>query len=246
MIDVILTAAGVVLLLFICVLLSDWISLGFFRVRHADEFSSDALPLREAADGGHAEAARNYVERQQGESCGGYAAAYVLRHFGMDVTGEEVYAGMIKVWKGRVWVREVRRQLEKRGFKTKYWRGTPETLRRELDKGDPVILLLNTAESALTLHFAAATGYDEGHFFLADSAKPVISYSPRRMTPLPGGRLPEGIRVNGPFNRVVTEEELLKTWDTGSILMPFHRFTYVTVENGDQRREHIPGGRKTE
>ena len=226
-----LTAAGTVLLLFICILLADFISLGFFRVRRAGDLSPDAGLSREGVGRGPFDAPRNYVERQEGESCGGYAAAYVLRHFGQDVSGACVYEGMRKVWKGRVWVREVRRQLEKRGLKTGYWRGTPETLRRELDKGAPVILLLNTSESALTLHFAAAAGYGEGVFYLADSARPVMTYSPRRMPPVPGGKLPAGTCLNGPFNRIVTEEELLKIWDTGSVFMPFHRFTYITAEH---------------
>lgn len=202
------------LLVFAAVMIADLISLGFFRVRKPGDFDAgDAPGVPGAPVRALKKPIKNRVERQHGESCGGYASAYVLRHFGVEVTGEEVYSGMFKVWKGRVWVREVRRQLAKKGLATRYWRGDPDILRRELDKGDPVILVLNTSSSSLTLHFAVAVGYDGDEFFLADSAKPV--------------------RAPGPFNRIVSESELLEIWDTGSLLMPFHKFTYITAEPAD-------------
>ena len=243
MIHILLKAAGAILLLFIAVLLSDWIALGFFRVRRKGVVSAHApaedAPAEGALERGPSEGRTlrrgNFMERQKGESCGGYSAAYVLRHFGFDVTGDEVYSGMTKVWKGRVWVREVRKQLARHGLKTGYWRGDPEILRRELDKGDPVILVVNTTVSALTLHFVAAAGYGDGVFFIADSAKPVVNYGRRNLPPVLAGKaqageLPPGVCINGPFNRVVTEKELLDLWDTGSVFMPFHRFTYITAE----------------
>ena len=75
----------------------------------------------------------NYTERQAGESCGGYAAAYVMRHFGIEQSGREIYARMKKVFRGYVQVREVRRQLQQEGLASEYCRGDLDVLRRFLD-----------------------------------------------------------------------------------------------------------------
>lgn len=43
----------------------------------------------------------NYVQFQDGLDCGGYATAYVLRHLGEDIQGDELYSNMAyKVGRG--------------------------------------------------------------------------------------------------------------------------------------------------
>ena len=186
----------------------------------------------------------NYVERQAGESCGGYAAAYLMRHFGIERSGRDIYARMKKVFRGYVQVREVRRQLELEGLTTEYCRGDLDVLREELDQGDPVILLVRPRQKSPDMHYLVAAGYGRRTFFLADSARGTDAKTKETLdltsgTAEPGAAGPGKVSVGTagkedrwqdvPFNRVTSEEALLSIWDTGWFLMPLHRFTYIKV-----------------
>ena len=175
----------------------------------------------------------NYTERQAGESCGGYAAAYVMRHFGIEQSGREIYARMKKVFRGYVQVREVRRQLQQEGLASEYCRGDLDVLREELDRGDPVILLVRARLKSHDMHFVVAAGYGRRTFFLADSArgtdlkaKEILQPEGEGVTPTTGKR---DRWQDVPFNRVISDESLLEIWNTAWFLLPLHKFTYIRV-----------------
>ena len=156
------------------------------------------------------------LERQDGPSCAGYAAAYVLRALGIEDRGEAAYEAMNKVYGGNVRVTELRRYLALRGVETEYVRGDVTTLREDLMAGNPIILLVRTSKGAGGLHFLVAVGFDEEYIYLVDSARPQI----------PGNQI---------YNRKLRDKDLLRIWDTRSLYMPFYRETYIVpIWQGDQ------------
>ena len=110
---------------------------------------------------------KNYVQFQRERDCGGYAAAYVLRHFGEKTEGAELYSEMsYKVGKG-VSLRGVRKAFKERGYKAISYTGTIDTMKQRLRKGVPIIALINIGEDGQ--HYVAVVGYDKNFIYLADS-----------------------------------------------------------------------------
>ena len=159
----------------------------------------------------------SFVERQVGPSCGGFATAYVLRHFGIEANGQEIYGEMFKGFRGNVHLREVKKALKRRGLKGTYCKGSIDTLKDEIDMGYPVILFVRSKPGSYEFHFFVAVGYDEEHIYVADSA-----YGPKV------SRFTEQEAIL-PYNRKIAYEDFLKIWNTGVFFMPTYRFTYIRV-----------------
>ncbi len=110
----------------------------------------------------------NYIQYQSGYDCAGYSAAYVLRHFGHDVEGVEIYNQMNKVSDG-VNLPGMKGLFKKYGYRAKALYGDMDTMKTQLIKGTPVIV--HTAFFGDSTHFAVVIGYDEEYVYLADSAR---------------------------------------------------------------------------
>ena len=171
-------------------------------------------------------ATKSFVEKQTGPSCGGFATAYVLRHFGIDAKGMDVYGEMFKGFRGNVHLREVKKALKRRGLKGTFCKGSIDTIKEEIDKGYPVILFVRSKPGSYEFHFFVAVGYDEEHIYIADSA-----YGPKAQPFTESGAIP-------PYNRKIAYEDFLKIWNTGVFFMPTYRYTYISVRPEGVRPEN--------
>ena len=137
----------------------------------------------------------NYVQFQKRGDCAGYSSAYVLRHFGEDVEGAELYDNMsFKVGKG-VSLRGVRKAFADYGYKATSYTGTIETLKMQLTKGVPVVALITINKDGH--HYVAVVGYDATCIYLADSTGSSSNTT---------GHLE--------YNRRVTYEQFEELWQT--------------------------------
>lgn len=91
-------------------------------------------------------------------------------------------------------------------FATSY-SGNLHTLKHELTKGNPIIVLINIENDT---HYAVVVGYDQKNIYLVDSIK-------------------ENVNVENPnYNRMLTEEEFKEVWNTNMLLSSN---IYIVIKN---------------
>ena len=134
----------------------------------------------------------------------------------MEAGGETLYTHFpSKTRTGTVYPKGIRTVLRKKGFKTKYYKGTVNTLKYEVSKGTPVIVFIKVEKAQNYLHFAPVVGYDEENFYVADSLK----------------QLENCHDENNHYNRKVPINEFKKLWNVKNLRIPFYSNTYITVED---------------
>lgn len=155
----------------------------------------------------------NNIDIQTGNSCSGYSAAYLLRHHGIPVNGEEIYAQLPKKKNdGCVYPKEVKRILEKYGFHAKYCAGNFHALRNEVSKGNPVIVFMKVKKEKNWLHYVPVVGYDENHIFIAESFAELVNCS------------------ENTYNRKISNKDFKTLWNTSMLKMPLYTHTFFRVE----------------
>lgn len=155
----------------------------------------------------------NRFDYQGGTECSGFSSAYVLRSFGIEADGREVYAGIPnKVPGGAVLPAVLRKEIVRRGLKARYVKGSLETLKADLSEGKRVIVFIRTRTDKRWLHYVPIVGYDEDNVYIAESMNSLVNC--------------EGAHSN----RMLSNEEFLKFWDTREVYMPFYRNTYLVIE----------------
>lgn len=138
----------------------------------------------------------NRIDYQTDGKCAAYAAAYLMRHFGEEANGEELFPEFKRSF-GFVSANGVAEVLERHGYRAKACRGSVDTLKRRLSEGDPIIVFIRIPGDT---HYAVVVGYDERHIYLADS-------------------LAENANASGEqYNRVLTTEEFESVWHTKMLL----------------------------
>ncbi|MCI9080105.1 MAG: peptidase [Lachnospiraceae bacterium] len=154
----------------------------------------------------------NCIDIQAGNTCSGYAIAYILRHYGISVKGDEIYAKLPnKMNNGCVYPKEVKRMLEKYGFYVKYCVGNLHALRNEVSKGTPVIVLIKTRKDKNWLHYVPVVGYDENNIFIAESFAELVNCN------------------ENSCNRKIHNEEFKKLWNTSMLKMPLYTHTFFSI-----------------
>ena len=154
----------------------------------------------------------NRIDIQEGNSCSGYSISYVLRHYGIPADGDKIYAELPKRKNGYVYQREVKRMLEKYGFKVKYRAGNLHTLRNEVSRGNPVIVYVKVRKDKNWRHFVPVVGYDENNIFLAES-------------------LAEFVNCNeNLYNRKISNEDFKMLWNTSTFVMPLYTHTFFSID----------------
>ena len=155
----------------------------------------------------------NRFDYQGGTECSGFSSAYVLRSFGIEADGREVYAGILhKVPGGAVLPGVLSKELGKYGLKARYVKGSLETLKADLSEGKRIIVFIRTRTDKRWLHYVPIVGYDEDNVYIAESMNSLVNC--------------EGAHSN----RRLSNEEFLKFWDTREVYMPFYRNTYLVIE----------------
>ena len=156
----------------------------------------------------------NRLEFQNNTECAAFSIAYVLRHFGMAEEGDALYMNFpSKTRAGNVYPKGIRTVLQKRGFKTNYYKGNVSTLKSEVSKGAPVIVFIKVQEGSNNLHFVPVVGYDKDYIYLAESLKRLVNCEDEQNR----------------YNRKVPIDEFKKLWNIKRIHIPFYSNTYITV-----------------
>lgn len=154
----------------------------------------------------------NRMDFQNGNECAAFSSAFVLRHWGIEANGTSLYERISgKRRDGTVYPAGIRRLLSGYGFRTRYCVGTLGALRREVARGNPVIVLLRTYAGKSWLHYVPVIGYDEKYIFIAESFRELVNCD------------------EGCYNRKVTIEEFKRLWNTAGLKMPLYRNTYITA-----------------
>ncbi len=154
----------------------------------------------------------NRFEIQGFNQCAGFSSAYMMRHFGRDITGDEVYSKMPHLKNGTILPKHVVSLFRKEGFDATYFRGSLDTLKSLVEQGDPVIVFIRSSLNSNILHFVNMVGFDEKNIFIVDSLENNIN------------------EPSGHYNRKVSNEEFLKLWNTSRFVMPLHKNTFIRVK----------------
>jgi ABC-type bacteriocin/lantibiotic exporter with double-glycine peptidase domain len=110
----------------------------------------------------------SYFEKQPKNQCAGYSAAYLLRFFGEDITGDAAYKKMAyKMKNGYVLPQSILALLKDYGYDAKYLKGDIDTLKAQVSQGTPVIVLVG--EGAAWQHYITIVGYTKGTLYIYDS-----------------------------------------------------------------------------
>lgn len=151
---------------------------------------------------------------QKGFQCSAFSTAYVLRHFDKEVDGGTLYSVMPhKMKSGYVYPKGLYDMLRSYGMKVKYCRGNLNALKVDLQKGNPVIVMIRVQKDKDWLHYVPVVGFDEEHVFLAESLSELINCK------------------NVLYNRRLRNEEFLQLWNTAMLKQPFYKNTYFVVKN---------------
>lgn len=155
----------------------------------------------------------NRIDMQSGNKCAAFASAYVLRHWDIEENGNILYK-MIpnKMQNGCVYPKGIRKLLTRYGFTVKYCAGNIISLKNEVSKGNPVIVMIRTQTNKNWLHYVPVVGYDERYIFIAESLSNFVNCNEQY------------------YNRKISIKEFKKLWNTSMLKMPFYRNTYYSLK----------------
>ena len=152
----------------------------------------------------------NRIDLQRNYECSAYSSAYVLRHFGIEADGNEIYQSINhKMKNGYVYPRGIQHLLAQYQVNVKYCTGNLTSLKNEVAKGNPVIVMMKTHQDKNWLHYVPVVGYDERYIFISESLQELVNCNERF------------------YNRRVENSEFKKLWNTSLLKMPFYRNTYM-------------------
>ena len=156
----------------------------------------------------------NRTEKQGEVECAAFSSAYVLRHFGMQAEGFELYDKIpdkFKMTGGTVYPKGVQYCLASHGVKSQYCRGNLRILKEEIAKGVPVIVMMKIREDKNWLHYVPVVGYDNENIYIAESYAPLVNCDEKL------------------YNRKVEAKSFGRLWDTKELKMPFYSKTYYRI-----------------
>lgn len=116
----------------------------------------------------------NYFDYQPGLECAAFASAYLLRHYGEDSEGLQLYENFpSKLPEGGTMPEGIVTLFQDRGYEAQFITdGSVDALKKEIAKGAPVIVFIHLEEpytSTHDTHYVPAVGYDEAYFYFAES-----------------------------------------------------------------------------
>lgn len=154
----------------------------------------------------------NRIDIQKGNSCSGYAIAYVLRHHDIAADGDDIYTKLPdKMANGYVYPKKVKKMFEEYGFHVAYCAGNLNALKNEVSKGNPVIVFIKVRRDRKWLHYVPVVGYDEENIFLAESLEELVNCSEET------------------YNRKISNGDFKALWNTSMLKMPLYTHTFYTV-----------------
>lgn len=109
-------------------------------------------------------------DTQPSVECSGCSSAYVLRFYGENVHGVELYQQPTFPCKhdGGAYPKCFKILFEEqyKNYVTEYFTGTTDDVKNAVSRGVPIIVLLFNGKK---LHYVPVVGYDESHFYIQDS-----------------------------------------------------------------------------
>ncbi|MCQ4088382.1 cysteine peptidase family C39 domain-containing protein [Saccharibacillus sp. JS10] len=175
----------------------------YYALPKKDEIEVGDLPQRFLID------TPNRTDFQPNTECAAFSSAYVLRHFGVEAEGRELYRGFPrKLLDGTVDPKGILALFRKKGYNATFYRGTVDTLKKRVSLGVPVIAFIKVFPDKRYAHFAPVVGYDADHLYLAESLKHKANAK-------------ESL-----YNRSLPIAELDQLWRTN----PFYKQSYIVIE----------------
>lgn len=137
----------------------------------------------------------NSFEQQGTNQCGGFASAFVMRHFRQDCSGEDIYNQLdYKLSSGYVLPQAILDYFTGHQYQITLYQSNLSQLKTRVAQGDPVIILMGQGGS--WQHYAVVVGYDEENIYLFDSLKQTVEDNPN-------------------YNRSMTTAYFEKLWNNG-------------------------------
>lgn len=181
----------------------DWIIIGFAKPSFGKRTGEKSFLLQN----------KNRLALQKSTECSGFSSAHVLRSFGIEADGNELYARMPgRLKNGAVLPKNLKKLLQEYGFRVRFMQGDLNDLKAELSEGNRVIAFVKTRLDKNWLHYVPIVGYNEEEVFIAES----LNYLTNCREEF--------------FNRRVKTEDFLKYWNTRAWYMPFYKNTYLVIE----------------
>lgn len=144
----------------------------------------------------------NFFDYQPGFECAAFSSSYILRHYGSNDTGLELY----KTFPGKlengggVYPLGIVSMFKSHGFDADFMmRGTIDDLKQELSKGAPVIVFIHVdvdADTVHATHYVPIVGYDKDNFYFAESLPYKVNVTDKEL----------------PYNRITDIETFKKLW----------------------------------
>ena len=153
----------------------------------------------------------NSFETQVVNECSAFSSAYVLRHFGENKTGLALYDEFnYKLpFSGYVLPKGILDYFKDTPYQVKMYTGTFETLKTQLTKGTPIIVLVG--DHLNWQHYTTVVGYN-------DTLQEVYFFDSLRET--------DG-NESLPGNRTLSTDYFLSMWDNG---LPIFNHLYFVIE----------------
>ena len=188
---------------FVIISIVDFVLMGTFSFRFSLKCKKEEFLIKN----------KNRIDFQNDVECGGFSSAFVLRNFGIEADGNELYNNIQgKMANGCVYPKQVKNLLQQNGLKAKYVRGNLCALKNEVSKGNPVIVLIRVEAKKPYLHFVPVVGFDKENVLLAESLERFVNCK------------------NEHYNRRICNKDFLKLWNTAMIKMPLYANTFFVVE----------------
>ncbi len=193
--------------------------LNWFIITMVIDWRLMTLPIPHFKKGNYPEAflikKENRMDIQNAYNCSAFSTAFLLRHFGIEAEGNDIYNKMPgKMKSGYVYQKGIRQYFSEQKMKTYYYRGNIDQLKREISKGIPVIAFIKVYADKEYLHYVPVVGYDKDHLYIAESLGELVNCTDSSY-----------------YNRRVSINDFKKLWKTGSIKMPLYSNTYITVRS---------------
>lgn len=151
----------------------------------------------------------NRIDIQNKYECAAFATAYVLRHFGEKVDGNSIYKSFpCKLFDGTISPKGIYKCFKSFNYSISFYKGNIDTLKKQISKGIPVIVFIKVYSNKRYLHYVPVIGYDENHFYLAESLKYMINCTETN------------------YNRIIAISDFKVLWRTW---IPFYKNTYYVV-----------------
>ena len=155
----------------------------------------------------------NRMDFQKTTECSGFSTAYVLRSFGLEATGNDIYAKIEpKMKNGAVMPGVLKRVIRGYGLDVDYVKGNLQSLKVDISEGKRIIVFIKTRLDKNWLHYVSVVGYDEENIFIAESLHYLTNCETKY------------------YNRKLSNEEFMKYWDTRQWYMPLYKNTYLEVK----------------